>query len=206
MASDVIIESFAQRLLLDSRCKTNSRFFLLSPLLQYAQSRRAHLRNRFFAPFTASKCNLLITSSGLFTNSTIGACALPRLEHRAFTFLDPYDPANEQRFSKSYRDDVLHGLHLLYLACNTRYSDEREWKSVSSIELVKKYNFPVQPSNMGSDCGVLECLYAWALAVDCPMQSISSECMSSARTFIGGFIANDPSRVFSDLCTVKPHF
>ncbi len=96
---------------------------------------------------------------------------------------------------------MLLGFTLLSKNFDDRYDDIRQWSAASSSEIAKKYNFPRQPSNNGSDCGVLICLYMWALIVDHPIPVFQNglgtssiqfrEALSNLRCFIGGIVAND---------------
>ncbi len=109
---------------------------------------------------------------------------MAEVKSRNIHFFDPYEPENSTRMGDTFKRTVLLGFTLISKNFDERYDDRRQWRAASSSEIAKQYNFPRQPSHNGSDCGVLICLYMWALIVDHPIPVVHNGQGTSSIQFI----------------------
>ena len=122
---------------------------------------------------------------------------------RCFMILDPYNVRNGDVIGNNLSCEVSETLNGMFGEYSKKYEDGRKWKEIPSAGLADELNLPIQPAGNTNDCGVLVCLYVWAVVTGLPwrMSGITraaktgrntkgtfDDLMEAARINIGGIL------------------
>lgn len=102
--------------------------------------------------------------------------------------LDPQSPMQFKEKSTEFVLKIVSGLQAMSSAHDDRYGVERKWESHSPRGIATELNLPIQPPKDVHSCGVLVCLYMWAIIVQqpCPLSKLPfKKLMMTVRTIIG---------------------
>ena len=95
---------------------------------------------------------------------------------------------------KNIISHVLNSFQVLSENYDKKLEITQKWTSRSFYREANDLNFPQQPANNSTDCGVLVCMYAYAVMSGILLPKISSEMfnkyMLTARVKIGDILIN----------------
>ena len=113
------------------------------------------------------------------------------VQQRNFVLIDPFIPSRKVQ-NKPFVNLVLETLCLISASYDKKFNLHNIWSLVSPKHLHKKHHLLSQPRTNGNDCGVLVCLYAWAIMTDQEMENLNDstfeEEMANARMTIGSYL------------------
>lgn len=219
--TDQVIKAFAYRILRMSRSKSNHRFAALCVSSSLEE-------------VSATKCSreILLPLMNGFELHDIDVILWPIHQHKrkhwvlcvAFTrnleylILDPFNARSRTLIEGELAEQVAICLESISRSYANKYKDHRVWRQIRPWKLAVGLNLPVQPKGNSNDCGVLVCLYIWAIVVGARWPDVKdsaileceenrdgpfARCMEEARVTIGSIITQKHA-LPNDMRSSKP--
>ena len=185
---DSVVTAFIQCMALKSVNPSNHRFAVIDSLVWDLLQRRENAElARVLTGLPPYTIDFLLSPVNVQKSHWM-LCVI-NVHERTIALLDPYDPATDHEHSEC--DNIRAGIGLMFDKYDSEYNIKQGWKIVSAEPLVKKLNLPIQPAENNTDCGVLVCMYSWAILTDTawPLSSRRGRGIDlqfeNMRTFIG---------------------
>lgn len=184
--SDALILNFGRSLLFDAVHATDRRVCLLDPAL-------GTLAGGEVAPSLPTGVSPADVDIILWpVNDAKRAhwlLVVAETDTRSVCALDPQTPMRGGGESAAFVDGIVEGLRAMTSEYDERYGVQRRWEVASPRKWATELNLPPQPPGDITNCGVLVCMYMWAIIVGmpCPLTKMPfGEMMMTVRTIIGG--------------------
>lgn len=180
--TEVIIEEFLKTLLRISLNSTDERILLISSQIyklyedmeletfqmkNTGGNRKTERVSRWVKNLELHDIDFIIAPLNI--SNQHWCLTISSVEDLKVSIIDPFEPSNINKIPQVTRNLVIRYLNDTWNPYFSKYGLERRWSLVQLNQISSDLNFPSQPHENGTDCGVLVSLYAWSFLVGEPI-------------------------------------